>query len=155
MKALLLPCLLLALTLPAAAQTSTAATEAQAIQKTIQTLFDGMRRGDSTMVRSVLMADARFTTVVSRNGNVRPVSRGAKDFLVSIGTPGKEVLDERLTGTPQIQVDGELASVWSAYEFYIGSKFSHCGTDSFQLIKLSQGWRISAITWTIRKEGCK
>jgi hypothetical protein len=154
MKALLLPCLLLALTLPATAQTSATA-EAQAIQKTIQTLFDGMRRGDSTMVRSVLIAEARFTTVVSRNGNVRPVSRGAKDFLVSIGTPGKEALDERLTGTPQIQVDGELASVWSAYEFYVGSKLSHCGTDSFQLIKLSQGWRISAITWTIRKDGCK
>jgi hypothetical protein len=40
------------------------------------------------------------------------------------------------------------------YVFYVGDRFSHCGVDSFQLVRISAGWRIIQIADTRRKEGC-
>jgi len=54
----------------------------------------------------------------------------------------------------KILIDSQLASVWTDYKFYIGDKFSHCGVNSFQLVKLNDGWKIVYIIDTRRKEGC-
>jgi predicted metal-dependent phosphoesterase TrpH len=45
--------------------------------------------------------------------------------------------------------------VWTAYDFHVNSRFSHCGYDSFQLTRTAAGWKIIAIADTQRREGCK
>ena len=41
-----------------------------------------------------------------------------------------------------IKIDGNLASVWTPYEFYFNEKFSHCGANSFQLFNNNGKWEI-------------
>ncbi|QJX48752.1 hypothetical protein HMJ29_18255 [Hymenobacter taeanensis] len=153
MKKLLFSCLLLPATCSTFAQTTPAA-EKEAVKKTIQLFFDGMRKGDSTLLRTTLAPGAVFHTIYTRNGQttLRPESPSA--FLKSVATPHKEVYDERIT-FDKILIDANLASVWTPYEFYLGNTFSHCGYNSFQLVKLTDGWKIAHIIDTRRKEKCK
>ena len=47
-----------------------------------------------------------------------------------------------------------MANVWTAYSFYFDGKFSHCGVNSFQLLKEAGEWKIFYLVDTRRKEGC-
>lgn len=154
MKHLFIAACLLASPLSVAAQTSSATAETQAVQQAINAFFDGMRRADSTAVRRTLAPGAVFHVIDSRNGTTRLLPQKPADFVKAVGTPHKEVWDERIT-FDKILIDANLASVWTPYEFYLGSKFSHCGYNSFQLVKLAEGWRIAHIIDTRRKEKCR
>lgn len=128
--------------------------EKKAVQATIDLLFDGMRVGDSSKVRQAFHSDARLmTTFVDKDGNPRLVEEEIQGFLNAVGTPHKEVWNEKLTSV-KIQIDGNLAQAWTKYEFYVDEDFSHCGVNAFQLIKDSDGWKIIQITDTRRKTDC-
>lgn len=150
------PLLLLPLLLTASvafAQTKPA-TETEAVQQTIRRFFDGMRRGDSAAVRATLAPGAVFHTLATKNGQTQLRPENPSDFVKAVGTPHPEVWDERIT-FERVLIDANLASVWTPYQFYRGSTFSHCGYNSFQLVKLAEGWRIAHIIDTRRKEKCK
>ncbi|MCB2410519.1 nuclear transport factor 2 family protein [Hymenobacter lucidus] len=153
MKKTVLSLLLLLTAGSTAAAAQTSASETAAVKKTITTFFDGMRRGDSTMVRGTLAPGAVLHTINTRTG-VQLGTEKVAEFLKAVGTPHKEVYDERIS-FEQVLIDANLASVWTPYQFYVGPKFSHCGYNSFQLVKLAEGWRIVHIIDTRRKDGCK
>ena len=147
--------LLWALLLPATCATAqTAPAETEAVKKTIQTFFEGMRRGDSSLVRSTFAPGAVFHTIANRNGTTQLMPENPSNFVRAVGKPHKEVWDERIT-FDKILIDANLASVWTSYEFYLGSTFSHCGYNSFQLVKLAGSWKIAHVIDTRRKEKCK
>ena len=50
--------------------------------------------------------------------------------------------------------DGNIASVWAPYDFYLNDKFSHCGVDLFYLVKEEGTWKIAHFGYTIVKD-CK
>jgi hypothetical protein len=132
-----------------------AAPETEAIKQTINTFFDGMRRGDSTLVRRTLAPGAVLHSVGSQPGQPATLHvESVNSFLKAVGSPHTATWDERVQ-FERVLVDATLASVWAPYEFYLGSKFSHCGYDSFQLVKLAEGWKIAYIIDTRRKEKCR
>lgn len=146
---------LAASTRPAFAQK--ASPETEAVKQTITSFFDGMRRGDSTLVRRTLAPGAVFHGLVLVGKPGQPVAlhtESISDLLEAVSTPHPETWDERVQ-FERVLIDAYLASVWAPYEFYLGSKFSHCGYDSFQLVKLADGWKIAHIIDTRRKEKCK
>ncbi|MBC6699439.1 nuclear transport factor 2 family protein [Hymenobacter puniceus] len=150
------PLLLLPLLLAASAtfaQTKPAA-EIEAVQQTVRRFFDGMHRGDSATVRATLAPGAVFHTLAAKNGQTQLRPENPSDFVKAVGTPHKEVWDERIT-FEKVLIDANLASVWTPYEFYLGSTFSHCGYNSFQLVKLADGWKIAHVIDTRRKDKCK
>jgi hypothetical protein len=125
-----------------------------AVKQTINTLFDGMRKGDSTLLRSVFAKNMILQSVAEdASGKAILSTENADGFVKTVGTPHKMIYDERITfGT--INIDGDLASVWIPYKFYLGDKFSHCGVDVFQLLKTTEGWKIIYIVDTRRKDNC-
>jgi hypothetical protein len=128
--------------------------ETAAIKQTIATLFDGMRKADTTMVRSAFAKGMVLHSVaVKADATTALVNEKPDDFVKSVGAPHKDIYDERLGGM-DIKIDANLASVWVPYQFYLGSKFSHCGIDVFQLMKTPAGWKIIYIVDTRRKDGC-
>jgi Putative lumazine-binding len=125
-----------------------------AVKQTVNTLFDAMRKGDSTLLRSVFAKDMILQSI-SEDATAKATltTEKADGFVKTIGTTHKMVYDERIT-FGNINIDGDLASVWAPYKFYLGDKFSHCGVDVFQLIKTSAGWKIIYIVDTRRKDNC-
>ena len=129
-------------------------TETAAIKQTVNTLFDAMRKGDSTLLRSVFSKDMILQSVSdNKEGKAVLSTEKADGFVKAIGTPHSAVYDERIT-FGDIKIDGDLASVWAPYKFYLGDKFSHCGVDVFSLMKTAGGWKIIYIVDTRRKDNC-
>ena len=121
--------------------------------KTVLRLFDGMRAGDSSMVRAAFDSNPRLVTTMVRNGVPVLTTGSVDDFVKAVGTPHSEVWDERISGEI-IHIDGPLATVWMRYSFYAGSQFSHCGVNAFELFRRPDGWRITSIADTRRRERC-
>jgi hypothetical protein len=127
--------------------------EENAIKKAVNNLFEGMKAGDSTRTTAAFAQGAVMQTIVAKDGKVNVRTESVSNFVKLIGTPHQEQYDERIVFT-KILIDGPLASVWTDYKFYLGEKFSHCGVNSFQLVKGDKGWQIVYIIDTRRKEEC-
>lgn len=130
-------------------------TDETGIKNTINQLFSAMRNRDTVQLRDAFASTAVLQTIGrSKDGTTEVRTESIEGFIKSVGTPGKGVLDERIEfGT--ILIDGPLATAWTPYQFYLGSRFSHCGVNSFQLVKLNGTWKIQYIIDTRRKEGCQ
>ncbi len=76
------------------------------------------------------------------------------DFAKQISTLPKGAADEKIT-FDIVKVDADLASVWTPYQFYFNNKFSHCGVNSFQLVRINGEWKIQYIIDTRRKDNCR
>lgn len=125
------------------------------IKETIMTMFNGMRKGDSAMVRSAFVDKAILQSIdKDRTGKDIVWDGGLKSFLNAVGTPHDQVWDEKIE-FGNILIDGPMASVWTPYEFNLGDNFSHCGVNSFQLFKGEKGWKIIYLVDTRRKDTCK
>ena len=127
------------------------ASETDLIKASVNGLFEGMKTSDSTKINHSFSNNAILQTI-TKNGEVKTES--IKDFAVSISKAEKGSLDEKIVFS-NILVDGNLASVWTPYEFYYQGKFSHCGVNSFQLVKTNNEWKIQYIIDTRRKDNCK
>ncbi|MGQ0649042.1 MAG: nuclear transport factor 2 family protein [Gemmatimonadaceae bacterium] len=116
-------------------------------------LFDGMRAGDSAIVRSVFHPQVRMLTSLMRGGKpVLTIETGADAFVKAVGTPHPQVWDERIWNE-KVELDGSLASVWTNYAFYLGDKLSHCGIDHFLLARSDAGeWKIIELADTRRQD---
>lgn len=128
--------------------------EEEGLKKAINALFDGMRKSDSTLMRTAFNPHAILQTIVkTKAGNTEVRNTDLNLFIKSIAKPHAEIYDERIVFT-KILIDDALASVWTDYQFYIGDKFSHCGVNSFQLVKMNNDWKIVYLIDTRRKENC-
>ncbi len=129
-------------------------TEQDAIKQTINMMFNAMRKGDSTMLRSTFAKGIAFHSVANKkDGSTALEIENPDDFVKTVGSPHKGIYDERITFA-DIKIDGPLASVWASYKFYLDDKYSHCGVDVFQLMKTEDGWKIIYIVDTRRKDNC-
>jgi hypothetical protein len=135
------------LAVPARAQES----EGKAVQAVIDKLFDAMRKGDTASMRAVFAPAAKMFGV-NRQGALAADS--IDSWLRSIGRqPPGTVLNER-TWAPQVRVDDNIAQAWMQYDFHIGDRFTHCGVDAFDLMKIGGEWKIVAVLDTRRTTGC-
>ncbi len=140
---------LLLLTLFSLSITTFAQTD-EAVKAPINAFFDGMRNSDSSAIKAVLASGAIFQTITGKN---EVKTESISNFISSIAKAAKGSLDEKITFSA-INIDGNLASVWTRYEFYYNGAFSHCGVNSFQLHKENGIWKIQYVIDTRRKDGC-
>ena len=118
----------------------------------VNRLWEAMRTNDSTMARSVFDSTAQFARIGDRDGaRVVRWSR-ADNFVRAIGSATTPWIERMVA--PEVRVDGNLASVWTWYDFSTGGKVSHCGYDSIELAKLLTGWKIIYISDTQQTTGC-
>jgi hypothetical protein len=75
------------------------------------------------------------------------------DFCRSVGSSPAGTLDERIV-FKDILMDDNLAVVWTPYQFFLKGVFSHCGVNSFQMVRLNGLWKIQYIMDTRRKDNC-
>lgn len=135
--------------------TAFAQNDETAVKAAVNKLFEGMKKSDTAMIRAAFSSQPILQTVVkNKEGKTIVLTEPLDSFLVSIAMPHTEVYDERIS-FDAIKIDGELASIWTPYKFYIGEKFSHCGVDSYQLIKENGIWKIHYLVDTRRRQGCE
>ncbi|AMQ54943.1 nuclear transport factor 2 family protein [Algoriphagus sanaruensis] len=130
-------------------------TPEQEVESVIRSLFEGMKSKNADQVAAAFSKDALMQTVIAKPEGSSVGSNAVADFVQRIAsTPAETMLDEQILDY-QIKVDGTMASAWTPYKFFVNGNFSHCGVNSFQLVKLAEGWKIVYIIDTRRKENCQ
>ena len=149
-----------AVALPSSASASALSTaesqesEKKAVLAAVQKLFDAMKAGDAEKAAEVLVIEGQFLSV-------RP---GESEDATVIRAQSNEVFLEQLAGAEnewlermwdaEVKIHGNLAMVWTPYDFHRAGEFSHCGIDIFTLLKGSGGWQVTNISYNVISEGC-
>ncbi len=115
----------------------------------VDSLFDAMAKHDVEASRKLIVPGASFV-VVKPDGAV--AMEHDTDYLDSLARH-KDAFRERIWNA-QVTVQGDIAQVWAPYDFHLDGKLSHCGIDSFSMVRTPEGWRIAGVSYTLRKVGC-
>ena len=126
-----------------------------AIAEIIQEIFDGMRESDTTKMAPYMHSKVQMQSLnVSNNGNKVSQLSGASGWLDAVAQNKGQVWNEEVNNL-QIISDGAVATAWMDYKFYLGSKLSHCGINSFQFVKIDDNWKIIYIIDSRKKKNCQ
>lgn len=124
------------------------------VKMVINKMFTAMKTGDSVMLTQCFADSAILQTVAkNKEGKVSVRNEAISEFVRQIAKLPKGDADERIT-IDMVKVDADLAMAWTPYQFYYKGKFSHCGVNSFQLVRVNGQWKIQYIIDTRRKDGC-
>jgi hypothetical protein len=133
---------------------SNAQTAEDSVKAVVNNLFTAMKNADTVLLKSTFADGAIFQTISKdKEGNTVVRTEAVQGFIDLIGKQKKDDLDERIT-FGSVKIDADLASVWTPYHFYAGGKFSHCGANSFQIVRIKGLWKIQYLIDTRRRQGC-
>jgi hypothetical protein len=114
-------------------------------------LFAAMRAKNFEEIRAVFTPEGQLVAIDKpRDG--RGVSKTrvftAESFAKTISeAKGAEFIEKM--PDKDVRLNGDLAIVAGRYTFYVGEKFSHCGTNTFNLVRTESGWRIANAASTL------
>lgn len=128
-----------------------AQTAEDSVKMTINKLFAAMKNSDANSLKECF-ADSAILQSITANGKIRNEEVGV--FVNQISSLPKDSADERIS-FDVVKVDDALALAWTPYQFYYAGKFSHCGVDSFQLVRINGIWKIQYLIDTRRRKGCQ
>lgn len=117
-------------------------------------MFTAMKNSDGKALQKCFTDSAILQTITeSPEGVVRVRNEDVGAFATGVDKALKNSLDERIK-FDLVKVDGNLAIAWVPYSFYYKGNFSHCGVNSFQLVRKDGDWKIQYIIDTRRKINC-
>lgn len=118
---------------------------------TVEAFFTAFHQKDSVALKAFCHKDISLQTVANTKNGTQLKSDKFKDFLKSIASiPNNIKIYEKLLEY-KVTIDGDLAQVWTPYEFYVNDTLSHIGANSFTMIKENNQWLIVHLIDTRRK----
>lgn len=120
------------------------------VKAVINKLFTAMKNSDAASLQDCF-ADSAILQTITASGRIRSESVAA--FASQIGKLPKDAADERIR-FDVVKTDAALATAWTPYQFFYNGNFSHCGVNSFQLVRLNGTWKIQYLVDTRRKAPC-
>jgi len=130
-----------------------AQTAEDSVKAAVNNLFTAMKTADSAGIVHAFTDGAILQSIKEKDGNTTVEDEKVVDFAHVIAGMKKNDADERIK-FGVVEIDGPLAIVWTPYQFYYKGTFSHCGVDSYQLLRVKGGWKIQYLIDTRRKGGC-
>ena len=126
------------------------------VKQTIETFFKGFHKQDSTIIKSVVYKEVKLQSIgKNREGAIELSTSDFSKFIKSIVSISKDKKFEEKILSYNIQIDGNMANAWTEYEFWFNGQFSHCGVNSFQLIKENENWKIFYLVDTRSRKRCE
>jgi len=124
------------------------------VKLTINRLFEAMIEADGVKLKTCF-TDSAFLQTITQDKEGRDIVKNdnVMAFVKTINSIQKGVADERIV-FGVVKVDGPLAIVWAPYKFFSNGVYSHCGVNSFQLVRLNNQWKIQFLIDTRRKGNC-
>lgn len=111
----------------------------------VNELFAGMKAKNAEQMKAVFSAEGQLIAIDKpRDGKGLSKTRlySGEAFAKMISeAKGAEFIEKM--PSPEAKIFGDLAVVSGRYTFYVGDKFSHCGTNTFNLVRTETGWKIA------------
>jgi len=139
----------IAMTASAACQAS----EEEALVQVIERFFHAMTARDVDAMSELMTSDGILYGYRDTPEGIKIVRPTHQAYLENLAT-GEGRLVERFWN-PRVMVEDRLATVWTAYDFHVDGKFSHCGINNFSLLKADDGWIITGVVFSIKTEHCE
>ncbi|MCF6348704.1 MAG: nuclear transport factor 2 family protein [Flavobacteriaceae bacterium] len=131
-------------------------TKEDEIKEVISLFFKGLQSGDTLTIKKTISNDLLMQTAyTNKEGKSMLRTENVSKFLNAVASKKREDIWEEKLLSYHIQIDGNMANVWTPYKFYFNNDFSHCGVNSFQLFFDGKKWKIIYLIDTRRKQSCK
>jgi hypothetical protein len=122
------------------------------VKAAVNRLFVAMKNSDGDSLKAAFTDSAILQTIYTDNaGKTKVHSYAAADFAAIVSRLPNGAADERVQ-FDVVKFEGPLAIVWANYRFYYNGQFTHCGIDSFQLMRVDGVWKILYIVDTRQKD---
>ena len=142
------------LTLTVCGSFANAQSAEDSVKAVINEMFTAMKSADGEMLKSTFSDSIVFQSISrDKAGETVVRNESPSGFINQISKSTAGSFDERIM-FETIKIDGPLAFAWTPYSFYYNNNFSHCGVNSFQLVRFDGVWKIQYIIDTRRKDGC-
>jgi hypothetical protein len=125
------------LSINVSANTKMETTENAAVLNPINNMFNAMREHDGKK----FLAQFTEQAILERATKVNEIEISNLNKFSEFINTTKKHLDEQ-TFNIKINISDNLASAWVPFAFYLDGKLSHCGVNSFQLIKQQEQWKV-------------
>ena len=126
----------------------------QAVLNKVNQFFQALAERDRALLASItLPGSLNISTSVSSTGAAEIRIQNYKQLLDNLGGKGPSLLER--AWSPTILIKRDIATFWAPYDFHVDGAFSHCGIDSFQLIKRQDQWFLTNLSWTIERDNCE
>ncbi len=129
-----------------------ASSEEEAVLAAVQQFFDTMAIKDVAGAEQVLVPEGLFFSVRTVGGEKVVRASNNQQYLADLATAEDDWLERMWE--PEVRIDGDIATVWTPYDFHINGDFSHCGVDAFNLMNIDGQWKITGGTYTVQRTGC-
>jgi len=130
--------------------------ESEQVKNVIIEFFEAFHKQDTSALKSMVKSDIKMQSIATNSEGTSTLTESTfGEFLKNIANIPKDITFEEKLLVFNIQIDGAMANVWTPYEFWYNGKFSHCGANSFQLMKVRNDWKIIYLIDTRRKKACK
>jgi hypothetical protein len=151
MKFLIIALMILSAAFFVQSQTPAKVDDSKAAAKVVEDLFAAMKAKNAVAISGLFLKDGQLVAIDRpRTGD------GPSTTRVFTGDAFAKVIAESKAGEfvekmkdPEVKIFGDMALVYGRYTFHVGEKFSHCGTNSFQLARTADGWRIANAASTL------
>lgn len=137
---------------PALAYTQNAAEEA-AILSTVDQFFKAMTERDGGTLRAITIPGSLSIWAANPPESRELNFINYSQMIARFSGVGPKLVERYWD--PTVLIEGNIALFWAPYDFHIDGDFSHCGIDSFQLVKREGNWLLSNLSWTRQYENCE
>ena len=114
-------------------------------------LFAAMKEKNADKIRSLFTPEGQLVAIDKpRTGDGISKTRvfTAEAFSKAISEAKGGDFIEKMP-SKDVKVSGDLAIVSGRYTFHVGDKFSHCGMNTFHLVRTEAGWKIANAASTL------
>ena len=138
------------LSFSAFAQKTDEAKEATAV---IDKLFAEMANHNPSAITELWTKEAILTAVIRKKDGTNVIHSMNSEAFSKNFSEKKNVIREDMYEM-KTHVDGGIAMVWGRYVFFVDGKVSHCGLNTFDLVKTDSGWKIANASSSIDPTAC-
>lgn len=117
--------------------------------------FEAFHQQDTLALRELAHATVTMQSLAENSGGRNTLSTNTyAEFLQRIKSiPSTTKFEEKIHSF-DVRVNGALANVITPFSFHVDGNLSHCGLNSFTMVKEADVWKIAHIIDTRRKEDC-
>lgn len=94
-----------------------------------------------------VLSDEAYAAAKAKSPDAQKVRAGSYADFAKLVTSAKGAFNPTHSHV-QVSSDGAIASVYFDFVFYIDGRAQNRGSEAWQLVKGSEGWRIAAITYS-------
>lgn len=121
-------------------------------KKVVDDFFTAFHAKDTLTLKQLCYPNIIMRTIANTKEGNKLREEKFDLFLNSIASiPNNMIIFEKLLDY-KVEIDGNLAHVWTPYEFYVNDKLSHIGANAFTLYNDNGKWQILHLIDTRRKK---